>query len=102
MRFNAATSPSMMARPVCVANVQDAPAGVGAFLAPIWITIALMVKCDAGGFYQDLLQQERAFLGQDARGFWQGSACPGRQDILHQQVGAIVRAAPNNTALGVA
>ncbi len=82
--------------------MQDAPAGMRRLLPEGKHPVRVAVELDSSGLDQDFLQQLRALLGQDLGGLGQGGACAGGQDVLHQQVGAVVGAARDDPALGVA
>ncbi len=63
---------------------------------------ASLVEGDARRLDQDFLQQGGTFLRQDARRLGQGGARARLQDVLHQQVGAVIRSAADDPALGIA
>ncbi len=50
---------------------------------------------------QDLLQQGGTFLRQNARRGWQGGTRARLEDVLHQQVGAVIRSAADDAPLGI-
>ena len=84
--------PWLIAVAGAVADVQDPAPRVRGLLPVGQRAVRLAVELHAGLLDQQLVHQGRALLGQDARRLGQRGACAGLEDVLHQQVGAVVRA----------
>src|SRR5215207_2404425 len=82
-----------------VADVKDAATRVSSFLSPNGCAVVGVIKDNACGTFQYFVQQLRAFISQNTRGFRRAYTCSGSNDVFIQQLGRVVRTTTDDATL---